>query len=538
MPTEEKHKNIFRKIQEWELAQGKNFYQPNDKLYKWFLMPQWIKGVRGGNQSGKTSGLTIDDIMQIEGWHPLQRANMERLIEESWDERVRIMLKKMWERKIFLKDPPIKARCVTVDFSNFVDKVIGLEYEKWSTHEWVKEFGYQNEKKRRITWEKDSPAKGSFVEFMTYEQPVLSHGGAARDLVHHDEEPSSALWAQSKMRISTTNGRLTLGMTAEQGVTWTEKEIWTPGLRKTNDVYAIEMSTYENPINTQEMIDRIKHTCRSDAEIDIRIYGKSTPRGGSVYDMAKDEYPWIIEPFKVPEDKGYLIRAIDPHGKLPHAVLWIWVDYEGFQHPLFKDKPYLYEVCELFEPCNIPTLADYIKEKETYEIGREADFTLCDPSAWNADQNNPKTVAEQMQEVDLMVTKASKDKTAGVIKVKEMLDLQFGRHLPEDEETSVVINRPHPQIITFNTLEVTREERRRWRYPKRRQRFTDDMPEVQKPIDKDDHMMENEYRIALFVVDGEFEIIETEPKNEYEVIINNHKMDVNFKEEQFEDAYL
>ena len=143
-----------------------------------------------------------------------------------------------------------------------------------------------------------------------------------------------------------------------------------------------------------------------------------------------------------------------------------------------------------------------------------------------------------MQDVGLMITKASKDRDAGVIKVKEMLSLEFGKELPEDQEKAFVINRSFPQIMTFNTLEVTREERRRWRYPKHRQRFTDDMKVIQKPIDKDDHMMENEYRIALFMVEGEFEIVNTESENQYDVIIDNAKMDVNFKEEINQDAYL
>lgn len=64
------------------------------------------------------------------------------------------------------------------------------------------------------------------------------------------------------------------------------------------------------------------------------------------------------------------------------------------------------------------------------------------------------------------------------------------------------------------------------------------MKVIQKPIDKDDHMMENEYRIALFMVEGDFEIVNTEQENPYEVIINNAKMDVEFKKELNQDAYL
>ncbi len=494
------------------------------------------------HNSGKSAGCIIDFVMQMEGWHPLQKKNMERIIEETFDKRIIKWLTGLYKRKYFFKDPPLKMRCVAVDYP-FVERVVGPEYVKWLTQEMIDDVGYANEKKRKIT-----VINGSFVEFLTQDQPTVTHGGAPRDAIQHDEEPPSDIWDQSKMRVATTNGRLTLGMTAEKGVTWTESEIWKPGLtHKDQFVYAAEISTYDNPINTQAMVDKIKTSCRNDqAVIDIRIYGKSTPRGGNVYPMAKDIEPWIISPFQIPEKGGYLIRAIDPHGKLPHAVLWIWVDYEGINHPLFMGKPYLYEVAELFEPCNIPELASFIRDKETYELGRKADFELCDPYAWNTDQNNPQTIADQMIDAGLMVSQATKDRDPGIVKVQEMLSLTLGKELPEDKEKAVVLRRNYPQIMTFDTLSVLREERKKYRWKRHRQRFTEDSAVIQKPVDKDDHMMENEYRIALFVIAGDFDIIEMPsedfdfPGQKQPVIIGGNKMDVDFSEEKplIEDAYL
>jgi len=531
LPKDEQTKIIKTAVM-WDQAKGRYMYQPNEELYWWFLMPHWIKGIRGGNQSGKSSGCTMDFVMWAEGWHPLQKLNMERIIEETYDGKIKKWLKELYRRRLFLKDPPVKLRSATIDYTIYVNDIIGPEYMKWATNEMVSDAAYTNDKKRKIIWN-----NGSFVHFMTYEQSVLTHGGAARDGIQLDEEPPKGIWDQSKMRVSTTNGRLIVGMTAEQGVTWTEDEIWKPGLTHRHPtIYACELSTYDNPINSQAMIDRIKQSCSDDTEIAIRIYGKSTPRGGSVYGMAKDEYPWVIEPFDIPQDKGYLIMAIDPHPKVPHAVLWVWVDYEGIHHPLFMNKPYLYEVGELFEPCSIPELAALIKQKEKYEFGRTHDFVLCDQFAWNKDQNNPKTLADQFIEAGIMVTPATKDRDSGIVKVKEMLSLTFGKELPEDMEESVIIRRRFPQIMCFDTLSLEhglRWERKKYRWRKARQRYTDDIAIVQKPVDKDDHFMENEYRIALFVVDGQFEIIEAdEQKDSYKVNpeINGNKMDVDFRE--------
>lgn len=532
---------VIKQAVVWDQARGKNFFEPNPKSYKWFLMPHWIKGIRGGNQSGKSCTCIIDMIMQAEGWHPLQKENMERIIEETFDERVKNWLLKLWDKKIFLPSPPVKLRTVGVDYP-FIERVIGQEFEKWATVEFVEEFAYTNEKKRKIQW-----GGGSFMEFLTYEQGI-SLAGAARHGIYHDEEPPQDVWNQSKMRVVNLNGRLTLGMTAERGMSWSDGEVWNPAIDKKHPtIYAIEMSTYDNPTNDQAMIDKIKQSAGDDQEtIDIKIYGKSTPRGGKVYPMAKDIHPWIIDPFQIPEKDGYLIRAIDPHGKLPHAVLWIWVDYVGLHHPLFMEKPNLYEVAELFEPCNIPTLASYIKEKEMYELGRKADFELCDPYAWNTDQNNPKTLADQMHEAGLLVEPATKDRDAGIIKVKEMLSLTLGKELPEDKEKAVVLRRDFPQIMCFDNLENLREERRKYRWKQPRQKFREDVPVPQKPVDKDDHFMENEYRIALFVMEGKLELIEVkEPEFHFQgqkspVIVNGNELDVDFSEKSnlIEDAYI
>jgi hypothetical protein len=538
LPKEQQTK-LIETVVAWEQAQGMYFYEPNRKMYKWFLQPHWIKGIRGGNRSGKTSGCVIDLIMQVEGWHPLQKINMERLIEEAWERKVRKWLKSLWAQKIFLKMPPLKMRCSTVDYTTYVDKVTGPEFEKWATRMKVREFAYANDKKRKIIWN-----DGSFIEFMTYEQPILTHGGAARDAIFHDEEPPNGIWEQSKMRVMTTSGRMTLGMTAEQGVTWTEDDIWKPGLSERNqNIYASQLSSYENPVNTQEMIEKIKETCRDDTEIAIRIYGKSTPRGGNVYPMVFESKPWVIDPFDIPHNSGYLVLAIDPHPQLPHACLWIWVDYQGIKHPLFMEKPYLYECAELFEKCNIPQLASFIREKERYEIGREHDFVLCDPYAWNEDQNNPKTLAEQLQDNGLMVQPATKDRDSGIVKVQEMLSLQIGKELPEDNGKAIVLNRKHPQIMTFDTLTELLRERKKYRWKRPRQRFIEDTKVVQKPVDKDDHFMENEYRVALFVVDGALELIQSEAygselPGEPAVTVNGNKMDVSFKVEEEVDAYL
>ena len=75
--------------------------------------------------------------------------------------------------------------------------------------------------------------------------------------------------------------------------------------------------------------------------------------------MAKPKDPWIVKPFKIPEENGYLVLAVDTHTATPHGLLWMWIDYRGEFHELLADgKPNYYEVAELFDNGTISQISD------------------------------------------------------------------------------------------------------------------------------------------------------------------------------------
>lgn len=528
LPKEEGIK-IAKQLMEWENARGKYIYSPNEKEYWWFLQPHFIRAISGGNRSGKTATCVMDMIMFHEGWHPLQRENLERLVEEAINEDVREHCKKILENKEWIHSPPVRGRCVAVDYSNYVEKIIGLEYEKWATQSEVKEFAYTHDQKRYIKWK-----NGSVVEFMTGQQELKSHGGSSRHIIHVDEELDYDYWIENQMRVIDVDGRMIFGATAVEGVSWSEEEIFVPAEKGSKDHYMIEMSTYDNPIITKEAVDKILKLCRTQADVDIRIYGKRIRRGGSVYDMAKDELPWIIPPFDIPKDEGVLIRAIDTHPKIEHAVLFVWIDYigdidVGHGYRTFKlidGKPNLYEVAEIFEHGTVPQLVYHIKQKEK-ELGREADFTLLEPAAWNADQfkSEEKVVAEQFQDLGINAFKGSKKKRGGILYVKDMLSIA-------DFVNNTTLE--HPRLMTFEGLERTRWERLNYHYPHRRGALGENMKIIEDPVDRDDHMMENERRIVEFFNDRSYELLELKEKVRY-YGTDGREVDVNFDDEEEND---
>ena len=536
--TEEERIKVHTEMIEWDKARGRFFYEPNDKLRKWYLQPHRYKATSAGNRAGKTSGIAIDVIMQIEGWHPLQKPNMERLIEEAYEEWVREHLKELYKQERWIHRPPINARVVAPDFPNYVEKVIGPEYEKWASSYDIAEMAYLNQNKRIIRW-KD----GSFLEFMTVQQDLKSHGGSARHVIQIDEEIGQDFWVENNMRIISLNGRMLYGATAIEGVTWTEEAIFQRGEQGDPTIYTMEMTTYENPINTDEVVEEILKQCIDQTDVDIRIYGKRKRRGGVVYKMARDEAPWIIPRFEIPRDKGLLLMAIDPHPQIQHAVLWTWVDYDGKFHDLMEGKPNLYDVAEVFEYGSPQELAYYIDMTET-KLGRKHDYALCDPAAWNTDQNKPedKSLASQYEDLNIFVQKGSKDRTANIIRVGGLLTLhhpkmpvsELARAKGNPETVLRIYPDARPRLFTFDDLLGLRQERRNWHFPVYRNQALAEHEKIKpKPVDKDDHLLENEGRICAFVEDFNPDELIQLPTEDETTYVNDkgERVDVSFNDD-------
>jgi len=548
--TEDERKKVHLQLLEWDKARGRFFYEPNDKLRKWYLQPHRYKATSAGNRAGKTSGLAIDVIMQIEGWHPLQKQNMERLIEEAYEEWVRKWLKELYEKEEWIRKPPIYARVVAPDFPNYVEKVIGPEYEKWATQTELAEIAYTNQNKRIIRW-KD----GSFVEFMTVQQDLKSHGGSARHVIQVDEEINQEFWVENNMRIISLNGRMLYGATAVDGVTWTEEAIFQRGEQGDDSIYCMEMSTYDNPINTDEVVTEILKQCTDETDVDIRIYGKRKRRGGAVYKMVKDENPWIVPRFDIPLDKGLLVMAIDPHPQIQHAVLWAWADYDGLFHDLIDKLPNIYNVGEIFEYGSPQELIYYIDMMET-KLGRKHDYALCDPAAWQVDQNKPEenSLADQYGDLGVYVQKGSKDRQANIIRVGGLLTLHhpkmpvadLARAKGNPDLVLKLYPDARPRLFTFEDLSRVRFERRNWHFPVYRNQAIAEHDKIKpKPVDKDDHMMENEGRVCSFIEDFNPEELIQMPTEDQRTYVNDkgEHVDVSFDDDDnleydYKDAIL
>lgn len=152
--------------------------------------------------------------------------------------------------------------------------------------------------------------------------------------------------------------------------------------------------------------------------------------------------------------------AIDTHPRTPHAVLFCAVSPTG--HRFWCN--------EIFEHTVISDLAGRITQvRDRFRVcARE----ICEPGAWIENPVTDQTMADEFVRCGVNVEKATKDLSFGILKVKEELSKK-GEH----------------QLDFFSpNLKRTLWEFEHYEWSEKN---------PNKPVDKDDHMMECLYRLML-----------------------------------------
>lgn len=311
----------------------------------------------------------------------------------------------------------------------------------------------------------------STITFDTVESYKHNRMGAESkdwDLIHVDEPVPESLFQAHSRGLMDRDGKFYFTCTPLSEM-WIY-DIFRPPVGQevlTDDTFMIEGSIYDNPYRNEEGVRKFEARL-SPEERECRLMGKPLNLAGLVYkefssDHVLSEIPLGWNEFWLPP-KLYTIRcAWDVHGaRLPQANLFAATAPDG--------TVFIYD--ELFcEPLIVPN-ANLVKEKLE---GRNVVTRLIDPRALivNPVTNSPD-VLDAIDEVGLYFEPASKDLTTGISAVKEKL-----------KERHVLTNLP--TIYFSPKLKETLREFSRYVYD----------TDKNKPKDKDDHMMENLYRLVL-----------------------------------------
>lgn len=238
--------------------------------------------------------------------------------------------------------------------------------------------------------------------------------------------------------------------------------------------WMISGNSYDNPHNTKEALELFAGDL-TEQEIQCRIQGIPLALSGLVYkEFAYEEHVLSEPPFGwkdwLTPPEGYNIKIwIDTHPKTPHAVLFSATSPQGL----------VFYFHEIFKPVYIQELCDEIN---FITFGHDVVEVKLDPSAWVTNPLDSTTIADVFHQNGILVEKAPKDLSAGIIAAKAFLGQKIT--LDGGKKVSKCFFSPH--------LSETLWEFDHYEWSTTRQ---------DKPVDKDDHMMENFYRSVLCKVD-------------------------------------
>lgn len=215
----------------------------------------------------------------------------------------------------------------------------------------------------------------------------------------------------------------------------------------------------------------------TDDEIHARMHGKFHHLVGIVFKNFNKKIH-VIKPFRITKEDFIVVEALDPHPRNPDAVLWVAVDRKGTK----------FVVDELYGSYITQELAERVLNKaDRYRIP----LRIADPSAFIEDQhqNNPseQTLQARLYALGLDYQKATKDRRAADRRIKDALYYEM-----KGEDILVA-----PEIYIFDTCQRLIWEIEHLVWDEWRGKITERKSPMEKPVDKDDHEIENLGRILV-----------------------------------------
>lgn len=424
--------------------------------------------LRMGNRGGKSTGGCAEDLAWMLNERPWYKRAFDVLVRRG--DKVEVVRRHEGGSnhplvRLGLPQRPTKQLIITTDWDKVNEIWTGQEGTRPGKIWQMIPNGYVKKTKRNHSGaiEMIEGNNGSVLRFDTVESFKKNPQGSESsdwDRIHIDEPCPEDQWKATSRGLMDRGGNADFTLTPLSEFWINDMFFPRQGATRRATVWAEGASTYENPYLSPENIKEYEATLTPD-ERECRINGIPLELSGLVYkSFSYDKHVLKSVPkgwngFNRPPPDYTVYYEIDPHPQTPHAVLFTAVSPTG-QKFIFA---------ELWVPERpIGFLAGQIHRVISgYTIGRAE----CDPLAWNEHPVTERTMADEFWMHGILVQKASKDKSFGVINMQTVL----GR--PDNIYVSPNLNR---FLFEIN----------RYCYDKEN-----------KPIDKDDHMMECMYRTFL-----------------------------------------
>ena len=181
----------------------------------------------------------------------------------------------------------------------------------------------------------------SLMFFQTSEQKKRQHSGTNFDILACDEEPTKAVYDESKrgLRNAKGGGKILHAFTPpfeeetkNKGPSWTKFDLVDPAEKGEDpDIKVIRAAMSENPAITQDFIRKFSKG-KTEEQIRIQVYGDYPQWGDMIFPEFSDNYwdPDLRAGHLLPydfeidiEDPDLLIEySLDWHGSKPPAAIW------------------------------------------------------------------------------------------------------------------------------------------------------------------------------------------------------------------------
>lgn len=338
---------------------------------------------------------------------------------------------------------------------------------------WFPRFRYATSKGRKsyeAYWKTDT---GFDIDIMTYDQDPKEFEAATLGMIWFDEPPPKSIYKASIARLR-RGGVIAITATPLRGSEWMYDEI----LANPNNDEGLRTfveATMEDACKEHGVRGHLEHkhieaiiSQYDEDEKQARVYGKFQHLTGLVFKQF-DVKVHVIKPFAITFKDFAVQHFLDPHPCTPDAVGWYAIDRHGRK----------YVIDELFEKVEGEgELVHRVKEKDSmYRMTRR----VADPAAFIEDQHRNTSLARTLANYGLFYEKASKVRDAADRRIKSALNYtQVGDKMLQ-----------LPEIFIFDTCKRHIYEMQHYRWDEWTGRNADKHGPKQKPLDKDDHMIEN-----------------------------------------------
>lgn len=286
------------------------------------------------------------------------------------------------------------------------------------------------------------------------------------DAIHVDEPCPEGMWKATSRGLMDRGGSAWFTLTPLREFWINDYFFPTEGTR--SDVWVLRGDTHDNTYLTADSIAAYEADLTPE-ERQCRIKGIPLHLSGLIY----KDFKWDTHVLKdlplgwelwMPPMFWPIYVYIDPHPQTPHAVLFATVTPQG-RRVYFHD---------IFDHCSIKDLA---KQILSFLKGRQIVWCKMDPLGFINDPITETNMASELSDYGVHAEKATKALAQGILNVQG--------NLKERQADG------QPALYFSPTCRRTLWEIQRYCWDEK-----DNKP-INKPIDKDDHMMENLYRAEL-----------------------------------------